>query len=186
MPADEQHQQGQDRGEDRPADEEIDHGDRARGTSVGNSDRRGLVAQGLGAARASSSAFTADLGPPGSTPPWAVLVAAPAGRGAGPGRAARLAFAASRDRPGEDRRLGLDRHAGPDQLQPLDDHRDARVEPLGDDPQALVRLRRLDPLDRHLAAADRRCKRPARPGSPSRPARGRRRRSRSGRRRSAA
>ena len=47
--------------------------------------------------------------------------------------------------------LRLDRDAGSDHLDSLDDDRHARVKPLGDDSQPLVGLGCLDSLDHHLA-----------------------------------
>ena len=65
--------------------------------------------------------------------------------------AGRDLWSPSASRRVSDGRLGLDREARADHLQPLDDHRDAGVEALGDDPQPLVGLARDDPPDGHLA-----------------------------------
>ena len=96
-PADQEHQEGRDRGEDRPADEEVDHDRRAPkgGSDSGSGDRGPRPRR-----------FTTSAGPRAS------------GRRDPASRRPRDA--------GQHGRLGLDREARADHLEPLDDHRGRR------------------------------------------------------------
>ena len=160
--ADQQHQQGQHRGEDRPADEEVDHGSsRSRGRGSASMEDVGPGAARIGSwLTASASAHRArrhprrPSRPPGPKPAHPAGVAGRAGGRRLGGVCDRVASRGgpSRSRRGVGRRRpGLDRHPGADQLQPLDDHLLAGLQARFEDAEALVGEGRPDGDDRHLA-----------------------------------
>ena len=123
MPPIEQHQQGQHRGEDRPADEEVDHDVVA--LRRWRADRRRVGESGR-SRPGGSTAFRSG---------WPAASAAPAVHSSAPGgRPGRRAVGASPAAAGS----VLTVMPGADQLQPLDDHRLAGFEARFEDAQALV------------------------------------------------